>query len=258
MKDAPPPLFNRAIRKARSLAMRPKLKAYLEGMDSENPLRGLPARVVGDASADPTEFFNHYDGFAFWVANRLAQRGVPRRILDIGSPKMQNAMLSASHDVTAVVLADADDRFSRVKYVYHDVTERLPFDDAVFDCFTSTVAIPLIGLGRYGDRVDPNAIPNLIIELGRVMTDAAELLVSLTLGPNMLAFNNSWYLDLETTKRLFAGWTLVETVIDQWSSPRMKNEGDPADRFIGPERMPNISQADYRVMFCAFIREGRS
>jgi hypothetical protein len=254
MKDAPPPFLNRAARKLRSFFMRSELETYLATMSADNPLRGLPARIVGDASSDPTELFTHYDAFGYWVAAKLAREGWRRRILDIGSPKAQNAMLSATHDVTAVVLADCLDRFSAITYVQHDVTRPLPFAARSFDCFTSTVALPLIGLGRYGDRVDGNGMPNLVAELGRVMADDAELLVSMTLGPNLLAFNNGWYLDLDTIRSVFAGWRLVETVADNWSSPRAGQGGDPSQRFVRPEQLPLIREGDYRVAFCAFVR----
>lgn len=45
------------------------------------------------------------------------------------------------------VLADCGDTISRVHYVRHDVADPLPFADASFDVFTSTVSLPLIGLG---------------------------------------------------------------------------------------------------------------
>jgi hypothetical protein len=255
MKDAPPPFLNRAARKLRSFFMRSELEIYLATMSADNPLRGLPARIVGDASSDPTEFFTHYDAFAYWVATKLPREDRRRRILDVGSPKTQNAILSASHDVTAIVLADCSDRFSAVTYVSHDVSRPLPFAAKTFDCFTSTVALPLIGLGRYGDRVDANCLPNLVSELGRVMSDDAELLVSMTLGPNLLAFNNGWYLELETIRRVFAGWRLAEAVVDNWSSPRTVPDGEPFRRFVTPEQLPVISRGDYRVVFCAFVRD---
>ncbi|MCG2671595.1 hypothetical protein ACFPFP_32165 [Bradyrhizobium sp. GCM10023182] len=255
MKDAPPPLANRIARKVRSLFMRSELQAYLSSISADNPLRGLPAKIVGDASADPTELFNHYDAFGFWVAARLARETRPRRILDIGSPKAQNAILSAYHDVTAVVLADCHDRFSAIRYVQHDVTLPLPFPAGAFDCFTSTVALPLIGLGRYGDRLDGNSLPNLVSELGRVMSDDAILLISMTVGPNLLAFNNGWYLDLATIRSLFAGWRLVEVVVDNWSSPKGLDRGDVSQRFANVEQLPVIARGDYRVAFCALVRQ---
>jgi hypothetical protein len=258
MKDAPPPLPNRLARKLRSLFMRTRLEKYISSMSLDNPLRGLPVRIVGDASADPTEFFNHYDAFGYWVAAKLAREARRRRILDIGSPKSQNAILSAWHDVTAALLADCSDRFSAVTYIQHDVTLPLPFPARSFDCFTSTVALPLIGLGRYGDRIDGDSLPNLISELGRVMTEDAELFVSMTVGPNLLAFNNGWYLDLGTIKALFAGWRLVEAVVDNWSSPRKATEGDASRRFFSAEQLPVLHKGDYRVVFCAFVRDSRS
>jgi hypothetical protein len=246
--------LDRLIRKSRSFVMRSELDAYLATMSADNPLHGIAVRIVGDASADPTELFSHYDAFGYWVAERLARSGRRRRILDIGSPKKQNAILSAYHDVTAVVLADCCDRFSAVTYVNHDVTLPLPFPDRSFDCFTSTVALNLIGLGRYGDRVDANAIPHLIAELGRVATDEAELIVSLTLGPSLLSFNNHWCFDLDTIQRLFAGWRLRDAVADSWSAGRAVQRGNAAHRFVKPDQLPVIAAGDYRVVFCEFVR----
>jgi hypothetical protein len=245
-------------RKLRSFFMRSELDAYLGSMSVNNPLRGLPARIVGDASADPTEFFTHYDAFGYWIAEKLAHANRRRRILDIGSPKTQNAILSAFYDVTAIVLADCSDRFSAVSYVQHDVTQPLPFPAASFNCFTSTVALPLIGLGRYGDRVDANSMPNLVSELGRVMSNDAELFVSMALGPNLLVFNNHWCLDLETILRVFSGWRLVDAVVDNWSSPRAGLDADASQRFMRPEQLPVIQKGDYRVIFCAFVRDSSS
>ncbi|MFO1111714.1 MAG: hypothetical protein U1E61_21295 [Bradyrhizobium sp.] len=255
MSGVLPAFLDRAIRKLRSVVMRPELDAYLATMSADNPLRGLPVRIVGNASADPTELFSHYDAFGYWTAERLARAGRRRRILDIGSPKKQNAILSAYHDITALVLADCSDRFSAVAYVRHDATLPLPFPNRSFDCFTSTVAFNLIGLGRYGDRVDANGLPHLIAELGRVATDDAELLVSLSLGPNLLSFNNHWCFDLDTIKRLFKGWRLQDAVADSWSAARPQPTGDASQRFVRPDQLPVLTPGDYRVVFCAFVRD---
>jgi len=109
-------------------------------------------------------------------------------------------------------------------------------------------------LGRYGDRVDSNCLPNLVSELGRVMSDDASLFISMTLGPNLLAFNNGWYLDLATIQQVFTGWHLEEAVVDSWSSPKEPSAGDPSKRFVAPDHLPAISRGDYRVVFCAFAR----
>src|SRR3954447_10476780 len=106
MRDAPPPLLDRVSRKLRRFTLHQRLREYLAEIEPGHPLFGIRTRVVGDASADPTEFFDHYDAFAYWAARRIALRAKRLRILDVGSTKMMNAMLSSQHDVTSLVLAD--------------------------------------------------------------------------------------------------------------------------------------------------------
>lgn len=247
----------KVARKLRIPLMHQALSSYLNSMAAENPLRGLPARIVGDAWGDPIELLSHYSAFGYWAAAKLAAGGRRFRILDLGSPKTQNAIFSASHELTAVVLADCSDRFSSVNYVLHDVSNRLPFPDKAFDYFTSTVSLSLIGLGRYGDRLDPDCLPRFISELGRVMSDDGRLLFSLTSGPNLLAFNNGWFLDFETIKHLFGDWVLVEAVVDNWSSPKEKIEGDASVRFETMDQNLAIPRGDYRVVFFEFARKQR-
>ena len=67
MKSALPAFLDRPLRKMRSFGIRPELGAYLATMSAGNPLRRLPVRIVADASADPAEFFTHYDAFGYWM-----------------------------------------------------------------------------------------------------------------------------------------------------------------------------------------------
>ena len=258
MSDFLPPVINKVGRKLRGLGLRSQLQKYLASMSKSNPLHGLPFRIVGDAYADPTEFFTHYDAFAYWVSNKLIASGVHHKILDVGSPKMQNAIFSASHDVTSVVLSDCSDSLSAVCYVQHDVSDPLPFPDDSFDRLISTVALPLIGLGRYGDKVNPDCLHDFVRELDRVMTDGASLYVSMCLGPNFLAYNNGWYLDLETTKRVFSvgGWELADAVVDNMLSPSDLKNRTLMERFTSPDNAMEIPKGQFRVVFCEFYRSG--
>lgn len=246
-------LFEKVSRKLRGPLMWPRYRRYLAGIKDDHALHGLPSRLIGNASADPAEFFTHYPAFAYWVSDKVASRGGRLRLLDLGSVKMMNAMLSASHDVTSMVLSDCGDSISQVCYVRHDVADPLPFPDASFDVFTSTATLPLLGLGRYGDRQDPDCLPRLIGELGRVMTLDADLIVSMSLGKNLLNFNNSWILDLPTTERLFYGWRLVDHLVDTASSPRIKSAGS-INRFTRDANVDDMSNGDYRVVFLHFRR----
>jgi SAM-dependent methyltransferase len=252
MRDSPPPLTDRVYRKLRRALLYPAYRKYIAAVSGNHPLAGVPTRLRGDAAGNPEEFFDHYDAFASWVAARLQASGKRLKTLDLGSVKMMNGMLSSTHDVTSLVLADCGDQISKVTYVRHDVANPLPFPESSFDVFTSMVSLPLIGLGRYGDKLDPFCLVRLIAELDRVMKPDSTLLVSMCLGPNILNFNNGWFLDLPTIKRLFSGWTLVDQLVDQWSSPRRHT--DAAPRFTSDTSLANIELGDYRVVFLRFER----
>lgn len=248
MRDATPPLIGRVHRKLRAIALYPQYKRYVDGIGIGHPLHGMQTRIVGDASADPTEFFDHYDAYAHWAARKIFARGAPLKTLDIGSTKMMNGILSAVHDVTALVLADCSDSISRVRYVRHDACDPLPFPDASFDVFTSMVALPLIGLARYGDKLDPDALVKLVAELKRVMRPDGDMLVSMCLGHNVLNFNNGWFMDMDALRRVFKGWTIVDHLVDFQSSPRSLGN-DTGKRFSSDTSIESIPATDYRVIF---------
>jgi SAM-dependent methyltransferase len=248
MRDATPPLLSRIRRKLRALALIPVLREYAAGMAANHPFHGMQMRVVGDASEDPTEFFDHYDAYAFWASNKIFARGRPVATLDLGSTKIMNGILSAVHDVTSLVLADCSDSISRVRYVRHDASDPLPFPDASFDFFTSMVALPLIGLNRYGDKLDPNSLVKLVRELTRVMKPDGELLVSMCLGHNILNFNNGWFVDMPALERVFVGWQIVDHLVDRQSSPSSVPI-ETGQRFSTDTSLEKIPANDYRVIF---------
>lgn len=248
MRDARPPLAYRVLRKLRKFTLQPMHRRYMSVIGPSHPLHGIPSRVTGDASADPTEFFDHYDAFASWAARKIFARGAPLKTLDLGSVKMMNGVLAAVHDVTSLVLADCGDRISDVKYVRHDASDQLPFADASFDAFTSMVSLPLVGLARYGDRLNADCLPGLVAELGRVMKPDGELLISMCLGKNVLNFNNGWFFDMPTLQRLFAGWTIVDHLVDLKSSP-YGDSLSAEQRFSKDPSVEGIRFGDYRVIF---------
>jgi SAM-dependent methyltransferase len=248
MRDATPSLLSRIRRKVRAIALVPVLREYAAGIGPDHPFHGMQVRVVGDASEDPTEFFDHYDAYAFWAAQKIFARGRPVATLDIGSTKIMNGILSAVHDVTSLVLADCSDSISRVRYVRHDASDPLPFPDASFDFFTSMVALPLIGLNRYGDKLDPNSLVKLVKELTRVMKPDGELLVSMCLGHNVLNFNNGWFLKMPALESAFAAWKIVDHLVDRQSSPSSVPLATEK-RFTTDTSLDQIPPNDYRVIF---------
>jgi hypothetical protein len=80
----------------------------------------------------------------------------------------------------------------------------------MFDVCTSTVSLQLVGLARYGDRLNPNCLIDLVTELARVMKPDSEPIVSMMLGKNALHFKNSWFFDMPMIGQSVAGswWTI--------------------------------------------------
>lgn len=189
-------------------------------MALDSPLAGLPITMIGACPADPAESFTHYDAFAYWEGKRLAEIGSNLNILDIGNRKCINSMLSSQHNVTSIVLKSCGDDISKVKYVIQDVSDPLPFSASSFDVFTSAATLHLIGLGRYGDRLNPNALPSLINELDRVMKPESHLIFSAQLDDkSRLLFSNGWVFTLNFIQMLFANWELLSHhIVDQPTS----------------------------------------
>lgn len=252
MRDPAPALPVRAYRKLRGLTLASTFMRYKRTMEPDHPFGDFPMRIVADVSADPTESFDHYDAFAFWASERIASKRARLALLDVGSIKMMNAITSATNNVTSLVLADCGDTISNVKYLIHDVSDDLPFRSDSFDVFTSMASLNLIGLGRYGDKLNPYCLPNLVGELDRVLRPKSMVLVSMCLGPNLLNFNNGWFFEMDTLKKVFHPWPLIDYLVDNASSPKRSTIG--AERFVKDSDTQHTTLGDYRVVFLHFER----
>jgi Caenorhabditis protein of unknown function, DUF268. len=222
---------------------------YVRLMRDDHPFYGFPRKNIGDCSADPKEFFTHYDAYSFWLAEKLGIMGNNQKIVDLGNRKVTNALLSLTNDVTAIVLDHCDDRISKVQYVKHDISDPLPFPDNSFDIFTSLGTLQLVGLGRYGDKLNPYVLIDFIAELDRIMKRESHLIFSSSLGPNYLYFNNGWGLEFETTLQLFSKWKLVDYIIDNGS---IENPPPFTERYT--KDLNSEGYSPYRVAFFHFHR----
>lgn len=228
-----------------------KFVQYKNLMQEDHPFKNFPMKNIGDCSGDPMEFFSHYDAYSYWLADKLHRMGNGKKILDVGNRKVTNAMLSVNNDVTALVLMDCEDSISKVNYVVHDISEPLPFDDNSFDVFTSSASLHLVGLGRYGDKLNPDTLLNFIKELDRVLKPESDLIFSIDIGPNGLLFNIGWAFDIETIKKLFNKWELYDYLTDNHSIDFPKPY---KIRFIKDLNVDDYEMGEYRVTFLHFKR----
>jgi DNA modification methylase len=170
--------------------------------------------LQGDSTSSPVEYFTHYDSFYFWVFSSLEFESRNLRILDLGGKKIANGILSLRYRVTSLNLAIPIDGITQVKYVLADATKPLPFNDNSFDLFISPVSLNLIGLGRYGDSIDPQAIPHLITELERVTTKKSIMYISIVYGESRVYFNTHIKFRFQDIEQIFRAWRIDDYLID--------------------------------------------
>jgi hypothetical protein len=133
------------------------------------------------------------------------------RIIDLGSPKLLPVILSTKHLVDSVVLRHPEDYFSDVRYFESNFLD-LEIEKNCYDVFISPVTFNLLGLGRYGDKIDFNALPKSVDTIYNCLKPGGFCLLALTIGEDFLAFNNGIYPSHRSTMELFSSFKLVDIV----------------------------------------------
>ena len=248
-------LFLHPLRLVELYKAKKLLKRYKTLFYANNPLRYFEMRAVCLSREDPVEFFDHYTVFSYWVAEFVNGLNNGKRVLDVGGKKLLNAILSLNNEVTSVVLADCGDKISKVRYVIHDISNKLPFPDNYFDIFTSPGTLHLCGLGRYGDILNPNALVDFIKELDRVMKkENSHLFLILPLGRNHLLFNLHFIFDFNTIINLFSGWHLEDYFVDEFVHFGKREEQKPKERFSKNISTNDFKLGEYKIVYLHFRR----
>ena len=141
----------------------------------------------------------HYFYVNAWAARRIGALD-PRRHVDIGSQAVLAAILSASVPVVFVDYRPLRARLAGLRLVAADVL-RLPFMDASVPSLSCLHVAEHIGLGRYGDPIDPAGTRKAAAELSRVLAPGGSLFFALPVGRPRVAFN---------AHRVHAAATIVE------------------------------------------------
>lgn len=134
-----------------------------------------------------TPFDPHYFFQAAWLARRLQALSPPLHV-DVGSSIMMVNMLSAGVKTVFVDYRPLRVRLSNFNSVAGDVV-RLPFCDASVGSLSCLHVIEHVGLGRYGDSLDPDGSRAAAVELQRVLQPRGRLFLSAPVGRERVCFN---------------------------------------------------------------------
>ena len=153
-------------------------------------------------------FDHHYIYHTAWAARVLA-RTRPAVHVDISSYLYFATLVSAFIPVKFYDYRPADVRLSNLTAGAADLTS-LPFEDGSVESLSCMHVVEHIGLGRYGDSLDPNGDLKAVAELRRVLAPSGTLLFVAPVGKPRVAFNAHRIYSYEQIESYFQGLELKE------------------------------------------------
>jgi len=167
----------------------------------------------------------HYFHQDTWAANRIAELR-PGGHVDVGSRVDLVGFLTALTDVTFVDIRPLQVDIERLTCVTGSILD-LPFADRSLESVSCLHVAEHIGLGRYGDPLDPAGSRKAMAELQRVVAPGGHLLFSGPIGRPRVCFNAHRIHDPLAVLELFGELELVEfAVVDD--AGRFTRHRDPA------------------------------
>jgi len=134
-----------------------------------------------------TPFDSHYFYQDIWVFKRIQASGASNHV-DVGSRAIFVGMLTAITEVTFIDIRPLNVNMENFDSKPGSILA-LPFDDnSVFSLSCLHVA-EHIGLGRYGDSLDPKGTKKACRELARVLSVGGNLYFSVPVGVPRVCFN---------------------------------------------------------------------
>ncbi|HTQ41041.1 MAG TPA: DUF268 domain-containing protein [Pirellulales bacterium] len=151
------------------------------------PIRWSDRRLCLTDNTPTTRFDRHYIYHPAWAARVLAQLR-PAVHIDVSSKLYFSAIVSAFLPIKFLDYRPARLSLSGLECGQGDLLS-LPFADASVASLSCMHTVEHIGLGRYGDRLDPDGDIKSIAELKRVLAPAGSLLFVVPIGEPRIQFN---------------------------------------------------------------------
>jgi SAM-dependent methyltransferase len=183
--------------------------------------------------AEAGSFTQHYFHQDLWAARTLANAGV-RYHVDVGSRIdgfIAHTLIFAQ--VCYVDLRPFSQEVAGLEFRRGSITD-LPFPSNSIDSLSSLHVIEHIGLGRYGDPVDPDGHLRAAAELSRVLSPGGRLLLGTPVGRERLCFDAHRVFSPRTVLAMFPDLELADFAL-------VNDEGV----LISPATIEEASLCDY-------------
>lgn len=134
-----------------------------------------------------TGFDRHYVYHTAWAARKVKEIN-PELHTDISSSLYFVGIISAFVPVDFYDYRPAELNLSNLKSNHADLA-KLPFPKESIKSLSCMHTVEHIGLGRYGDKIDPQGDLKAIVELKRVLAKDGSLLFVVPIGEPKIEFN---------------------------------------------------------------------
>lgn len=156
-------------------------------MDRKSKISMINIFPVLHEKSDYTPFDTHYFHQQIWAFEKVLQSKVKDHY-DIGSTYVLSGYLSKICKANFLDLRPIDTQLNNLNLIRGDITH-LPFKDSSIASLSCLHVVEHIGLGRYGDVIDPSGSKKAIKELERVLAKNGKLYFSVPVGKERLCFN---------------------------------------------------------------------
>jgi len=163
---------------------------------------------LGDWSTH-TPFDAHYFYQGAWLARRIRTANTDGRHVDIGSSVLTMSVLSAYVETTFVDYRPLQASLPGLTSIAGNILD-LPFVNDSVGSLSCLHVIEHIGLGRYGDPIDPQGSVKAARELERIVSSGGKLFLSLPIGRERICFNAHRVNAPLTVLGMFSQMKLVE------------------------------------------------
>jgi SAM-dependent methyltransferase len=144
-------------------------------------------------------FDSHYTYQAAWATRLIAARN-PKHHVDVSSAVPFIAQLTGMVPVTMYEFRKPDIELPNLT-LHEASVVALPMPDQSIDSLSCMHVIEHVGLGRYGDPLDPAGMDRALSELCRVVAPGGVLHLSVPVGRERVAFNAHRVSDAEGVLR---------------------------------------------------------
>lgn len=157
---------------------------------------------------DITTFDAHYFYQAVWATERIIKNKMEHHI-DVGSDIKYVGLLTTHLPVTFVDIRPFHADLRKLFCTSGDLLH-LPFKTNSIKSLSCLHVIEHVGLGRYGDEINPNGSTQAIAELIRVLDEGGNLFLSIPIGKPRVCFNAHRIFNPATILDYFNGLVLNE------------------------------------------------